>query len=64
MSRPSTCQRLTDSAPQVRVVDGKIILDVNSLQIDRTARDAHSTENVEYIEENPLDRRINSRTYS
>lgn len=51
-------------APQVRIVNGQIVLDVNSLQVDRTARDNDTLEQVEYVEENPLERTVNSRTYS
>lgn len=52
------------SAPQVRIVNGKIVLDVGSLQVDRSARDADGSGVVEYVEEDPLEKVVNSRSYS
>lgn len=49
----------------MRIVNGQIILDVNSLQVDRAVRDAADhTGSVEYVEENPLEKVVNSRSYS
>lgn len=57
--------RVATGAPQVRVVNGLIVLDVNSLQVDRTIQDAAGEDiAVEYVEENPLERVVNSRSYS
>lgn len=54
------------SAPQVRIVNGQIVLDVNSLQVDRALRDARADGggSIEYVEENPLEKIVNSRSYS
>lgn len=55
----------TAGAPQVRIVDGQIVLDVGSLQVDRSMRDAAGNDMpIEYVEENPLERSTNSGTYA
>ena len=50
-------------APQVRMVDGQIVLDEESLRIDRHARDAVEEDHMEVIEENVNTRIVNSNTY-
>jgi len=46
-------------------VNGQIVLDVNSLQVDRALRDARAdVGSIEYVEENPLEKIVNSRSYS
>lgn len=46
-------------------MDGKIVLDVGSLQVDRSLRDAAGLDaSLEYVEENPLEKMVNSRTHS
>ena len=48
----------------MRIVNGQIVLDTNSLQVDRALRDAVGDVAVEYVEENPLEKVVNSRSYS
>lgn len=49
----------------MRIVNGQIVLDVNSLQVDRAVRDSAQNDfGVEYVEENPMERNVNSRSYS
>lgn len=46
-------------------MNGQIVLDVNSLQVDRALRDARADNgSIEYVEENPLEKIVNSRSYS
>ena len=49
--------------PQMRVVNGQLVVDDASLQIDRHAAAAKSTENFEEIEESELTRRVNAGTW-
>ncbi|BFZ53878.1 hypothetical protein PYCC9005_000909 [Savitreella phatthalungensis] len=57
---------LSMSGPQVRVVNGKLVVDTSSLQVDRAANSARRTagDRLEYVEENPLEKRVNSSTYA
>ncbi|KAL7276938.1 hypothetical protein RUND412_000030 [Rhizina undulata] len=50
-------------APQVRLVDGQIIIDEESLQIDRHERDALDEDAFELVEENHNTRLVNSGTW-
>ncbi|KAG5519767.1 hypothetical protein PMAC_000040 [Pneumocystis sp. 'macacae'] len=50
-------------APQVRVVNGKIVIDENSLQVDRRERDVNPNIEMELIEENDLSRKVNSASW-
>ncbi|CCJ31287.1 unnamed protein product [Pneumocystis jirovecii] len=50
-------------APQVRVVNGKIVIDENSLQIDRRERDINPNTEIELVEENDLSRKVNSASW-
>ena len=50
-------------APQMRVVNGQLVLDEQSLQIDRRERDAGDNGPHELIEESNLTRRVNSGTW-
>ncbi|KAI5790109.1 hypothetical protein EDC01DRAFT_114330 [Geopyxis carbonaria] len=52
------------SAPQMRIVDGQIVLDEESLRIDRHQRDAIEEETMEIVEENQNTRLVNSATWS
>jgi transcription factor TFIIIB component B'' len=48
----------------MRIVDGQIVLDEESLRIDRHKRDALEEENMEIVEENVHTRLVNSGTWS
>ncbi|KAI9683103.1 MAG: Transcription factor TFIIIB component B [Trizodia sp. TS-e1964] len=49
--------------PQTRMVNGQIVLDDQSLQLDRHANAAVNAEEMEQVEENELSRRITSQTW-
>lgn len=49
--------------PKMRIVNGEIVLDAASLQIDRHADAAREMDNMEAVEENPLTRKINSSSF-
>ncbi|KAF3915586.1 hypothetical protein ABW21_db0206851 [Orbilia brochopaga] len=51
-------------APQMRIVNGQLILDETSLQVDRRERDVGADGPLEIIEESNLTRRVNSATWS
>lgn len=51
-------------APQMRLVNGQLVLDEQSLQIDRRERDALDEGPMEQVEESNLTRRVNSSTWS
>ncbi|WEW61936.1 hypothetical protein PRK78_007436 [Emydomyces testavorans] len=51
------------SGPQMRIVNGEIVLDTSSLQIDRHADAARNAEDMEEVVENPLTRRINQTSF-
>ncbi|KAK2749452.1 Transcription factor TFIIIB component B [Myotisia sp. PD_48] len=51
------------AGPQMRIVNGEIVLDTTSLQIDRHADAARNGEAMEEVEENPLTRRINAASF-
>ena len=51
------------AGPQMRIVNGEIVLDSSSLQIDRHAKAAKNAEDMEEVEENPLTRRINAASF-
>ncbi|KTW28879.1 hypothetical protein T552_01508 [Pneumocystis carinii B80] len=50
-------------APQVRVVNGKIVIDETSLQVDRRERDVNPDAEMELVEENDLSRKVNSASW-
>jgi len=50
-------------APQMRLVNGQLVLDEQSLQIDRRERDAVDDEPLEQVEESNLTRRVNNATW-
>lgn len=52
------------AAPQMRIVDGQIVLDEESLRVDRHQRDALEEEHMEIVEENVHTRLVNSGTWS
>jgi transcription factor TFIIIB component B'' len=52
------------SAPQMRLVNGQLVLDDASLTIDRHARQAIPEEELEAVEETDMTRRVNNATYS
>ncbi|EEP78234.1 conserved hypothetical protein [Uncinocarpus reesii 1704] len=56
-------EELQASGPQMRLVNGEIVLDTASLQIDRHADAARNAEDMEEVEENPLTRRINQASF-
>ena len=47
----------------MRIVNGEIVLDTSSLQIDRHANSAKNVEGMEEVEENPLTKRINAASF-
>ncbi|KAH8889349.1 hypothetical protein GQ53DRAFT_653043, partial [Thozetella sp. PMI_491] len=49
--------------PQFQIVDGQIVLDASSLQVDRHARAAEDAGNQEVVEENDFTRKVTSATY-
>ncbi|KAI9797504.1 MAG: Transcription factor TFIIIB component B [Piccolia ochrophora] len=51
------------AVPKMRLVDGKMVLDDQSLRVDRHANAAAETETLEEIEENELTRRVNSGSW-
>ncbi|KAJ6264890.1 hypothetical protein Dda_1043 [Drechslerella dactyloides] len=51
-------------APQMRIVNGQLVLDESSLQVDRRERDVGADGPLEIIEESNLTRRVNSATWS
>ncbi|EEB07882.2 transcription factor TFIIIB complex subunit bdp1 [Schizosaccharomyces japonicus yFS275] len=51
------------TAVRTRVVDGKIVLDETSLEVDRHANEALSTGSLEVVEESALTRRVTSATW-
>lgn len=52
-------------APQVRVVDGRIELDMDSLTVDHDIVDAVEDQGpMEYVEESALTKFVNSSSYS
>ncbi len=53
----------TAAGPQFQIVDGQIVLDASSLQVDRHARAVEEAGNMEVVEENEFTRRITSSTY-
>lgn len=54
----------TMAAPQMRIVNGEIVLDEESLRVDRHQRDALEETQMEVVEENQHTRLVNSRTWS
>ncbi|KAK6362154.1 Transcription factor TFIIIB component B [Orbilia blumenaviensis] len=51
-------------APQMRIVNGQLVLDETSIQVDRRERDVGADGPLETIEESNLTRRVNSATWS
>ncbi|KAF3938661.1 hypothetical protein ABW19_dt0205633 [Dactylella cylindrospora] len=51
-------------APQMRIVNGQLVLDETSVQVDRRERDVGADGPLEIIEESNLTRRVNSATWS
>ncbi|KAK2796937.1 Transcription factor TFIIIB component B [Onygenales sp. PD_10] len=49
--------------PQMRIVNGEIVVDTASLQIDRHADAARNAGDMEEVEENPLTKRINAASF-
>ncbi|PGH02691.1 hypothetical protein AJ79_07570 [Helicocarpus griseus UAMH5409] len=49
--------------PQMRIVNGEIVIDATSLQIDRHANAARNEGDMEEVEENPLTKRINAASF-
>jgi len=52
------------AAPQMRVVDGQLVLDEESLHVNRHDRDALEIDEMEIVEENVNTRLVNSSTWS
>lgn len=51
-------------APQVRVVDGRIELDLDSLTVDHATVDGVEQGPIEYVDESSTSRFVNSATFS
>jgi len=51
-------------APQVRVVDGRIELDLDSLTVDHATVDGVDQGPIEYVDESSTSRFVNSATFS
>ncbi|KAJ9195768.1 hypothetical protein DTO164E3_6603 [Paecilomyces variotii] len=51
------------AGPVMRIVNGEIVLDATSLQVDRHADAAREAGELEDVVENPLTRKINQATY-
>lgn len=51
------------AGPKMRIVNGEIVLDTSSLQIDRHADADRNADDMEEVEENPLTRRINAASF-
>ena len=64
LAEASMSARAIVAAPQMRIVDGQIVLDEESLRIDRHKRDALEEDNMEIVEENVHTRLVNSGTWS
>jgi transcription factor TFIIIB component B'' len=56
-------ERTSATAPQMRIVNGEIVLDTSSLQVDRHVELIAQTADMEEIEENPLTRKVNSASW-
>ncbi|KAI1907931.1 hypothetical protein LOZ12_005307 [Ophidiomyces ophidiicola] len=61
--RPQNRETSPTSGPQMRIVNGEIVLDTSTLQIDRHADAARNAEDMEEVVENTLTRRINQATF-
>lgn len=55
--------RAKPAGPVMRIVNGEIVLDAASLQVDRHADAAREAGELEDVVENPLTRKINQATY-
>ncbi|RDA83484.1 hypothetical protein CP532_7051 [Ophiocordyceps camponoti-leonardi (nom. inval.)] len=63
-SAPTTgSQPPTTSGPQFRIIDGQIVIDQNSLVMDRHARAAQARGDLETVEENDFTRHITSSSF-
>ncbi|KAL2002531.1 hypothetical protein VTN02DRAFT_6618 [Thermoascus thermophilus] len=56
-------QRKPQAGPKMRIVNGEIVLDAASLQVDRHADAEREAGELEDVVENPLTRKINQATY-
>jgi transcription factor TFIIIB component B'' len=56
--------RRPGAAPQIRLVDGRMVIDEESLRVNRHERDALVEEEMEIVEENVHTRLVNSATWS
>ncbi|KAJ5935913.1 hypothetical protein N7454_005211 [Penicillium verhagenii] len=52
------------NGPVMRIVNGEIVLDAASLQVDRHADAARNAGDMDVVEENQLTRKLNQATYS
>ena len=62
-NKPKKKVNTASSGPQMRIVNGEIVLDTTSLHIDRHAEAAADMDDLEEVEENPLTRKINTATF-
>jgi len=56
-------QNASSSAIQYRMVDGRLVIDETTLQVDRRARDGVQ-EPMDHVEDNPLAHRLNSASFA
>ncbi|KAF3483692.1 uncharacterized protein GIQ15_03016 [Arthroderma uncinatum] len=63
VAKTSMRQSAEVTGPQMRIVNGEIVLDASSLQIDRHADADRNADDMEEVEENPLTRRINAASF-
>ncbi|KAF9204245.1 Transcription factor TFIIIB component B [Podila verticillata] len=61
---PKTSSQPKTFAPQVRVVDGRIELDLDSLTVDHATVDGVDQGPIEYVDESSTSRFVNSATFS
>ncbi|KAK6506825.1 Transcription factor TFIIIB component B [Arthrobotrys musiformis] len=64
LGRENSSARGGGMAPQMRIVNGQLVLDETSVQVDRRERDVGADGPLETIEESNLTRRVNSATWS
>ncbi|RDA92787.1 hypothetical protein CP533_0796 [Ophiocordyceps camponoti-saundersi (nom. inval.)] len=62
-SSSSTGRGPTTAGPQFRIIDGQIVIDQNSLVMDRHARAAQARGDIETVEENDFTHRITSSSF-
>ncbi|KAH8689639.1 hypothetical protein BGW36DRAFT_74018 [Talaromyces proteolyticus] len=62
-SGEATTPQKSQTGPRMRIVNGEIVIDNASLQVDRRAEAARDAEDMEEVYESRLSRKINQATY-